>query len=153
MYVRFVSSHRLGYKAHFRRQAMMTSPMFGGSRERVYGILSGLEHAHALSEQLQTIGLQGLRIRVLTGVEGTRELDQHGENDGLVARLMRSLHLETEERGHVDEYAWALRQGQVVVEVHLPPRSEKTAVHAAFKLAQARFVHHYGTWMVQKLAY
>jgi hypothetical protein len=132
---------------------MMTSPMFGGSRDRVYGILSGLEHAHALSEQLQTIGLQGLRIRVLTGSEGAHELNQHGENEGLVARLVRFLHLETEERGHVDEYSWALKQGQVVVEVQLPPRSEKTAIHAAFKSARARFVHHYGTWMVQKLIY
>lgn len=132
---------------------MMTSPMFSGSRERVYGILSGQEHAHALSEELHGIGLHGLRIRVLAGTEGTRELDGYGGRGGLWARLTRALHLETEEHGHVDEYAWALRQGQIVVEVHLPPRAEKTAVHAAFRSARARFVHHYSTWMVQKLIY
>ena len=130
---------------------MMTSHMFGGPRERVYGILSGLAHADSLKEQLHGMGVHGTHIRVLTGSEGTRELDQHGNHGGLMMRIKRALHLVTGEREHIDEYAWALKQGQVVVAVQLPPRSERTAIHAAFRSAQARFVHHYGAWVVHKL--
>ncbi len=132
---------------------MMTNHMFDGPRVRVYGILSGLAHADVLVEQLHRMGVHGTHIRVLNGTEGTHELDQHGQRGGLMAKIKRALHLITGEREHVGEYAWALKQGQVVVAVQLPPRSEKTAIHAAFESAQARFVHHYGAWVVQKLIF
>jgi hypothetical protein len=132
---------------------MMTNHMFDGPLERVYGILNGVANAETLIEQLHKMGVHGAHIRVLNGTEGSRELDQHGQRGGLMAKIKRALHLITAEGEHIGEYAWALRQGQVVVAVQLPARSEKTAIHAAFRSAQARFVHHYGAWVVQKLVF
>lgn len=131
---------------------MPTSHLLTGPRNGIYGIFSDLSQVRDLSERLLAIGLGEAQVRVLIGEEGSRELDQDGRHHGLLARLRRTLQSFTDERGHLEEYAWALSRGEIVVAVQLPPRGEKAPVCAAFKDCGAHFVHHYGTWMVHRLS-
>ena len=103
-----------------------------------------------LSDRLLAAGLGEAEVRVLIGEAGSRELDQYGRHHGLLARLRRSLQSFTDERGHLEEYAWALSRGEIVVAVQLPPRAATGSVCSAFKDCGAHFVHHYGAWVVHK---
>jgi hypothetical protein len=89
---------------------------------------------------------------VLVGEDGTCELDQDGRHHGLLARLRRTLQCITEERGHIEEYAWAYSRVKVVVVIHLQSGDHKPAVSAAFKNSGAHFIQHYGAWMAHTLS-
>lgn len=130
----------------------MTSHLHNGTNNGIYGIFDDLQQVRGLSERLLALGLEEAQVRVLMGEDGSRELDHDGRHHGLMARLRRALQGLTEERGHVQEYTWALAQGKVVVAVQLPPRTDRSPVCAAFKASGGRFVHHYGAWVVQQLS-
>lgn len=129
-----------------------TRHLMEGPRNCIYGIFDDLHDLRDLSEQLLALGLQDVQVRMLVGDEGVRELDHDGRHHGLMARLRRMAQGITDERGHVEEYAWALSEGRTVVAIQLPPRTPLAPVCAAFKACGARYIHHYGAWVVQQLS-
>ncbi len=131
---------------------MLERHLLDGPRNSIYGIYDDLAQVRDLTDRLLALGLQDAKVRILQGDAGARELDRDGRHHGLIARLRRSLQGLTDERGHVEEYEWAVRRGRIVVSVQLPPRTDRSPVCAAFRETGATFVHHYGAWVVQQLS-
>jgi len=122
------------------------------SRGRVYGIFSSLEAVQHCTSLLLAQGLGDQDVQIIMGEGGQRSLDVDGGHHGLWGRFLRLMQGMTDERGHIEQYVQALGRGEIVLSVdvsHQPGTVDQIA--QAFRDSQARFVNHYGAWVVEPL--
>jgi hypothetical protein len=122
------------------------------SRGRVYGIFSSLEGVQLCTTRLLEQGLGDQSVQIIMGEEGQRALDVDGQHHGVWGRFLRLMQGMTDERPHVEQYVQALGRGEIVLSVDVSGQPNAVAqVAQAFRDSQARFVNHYGAWVVEPL--
>ncbi|WP_158679903.1 hypothetical protein [Deinococcus sp. NW-56] len=120
------------------------------SRNRVYGVFTSLEDLRHCTDRLLALGLKDQAVQIIMGDDGHRALDAEGH--GLWGRLLRLMQGLTDERSHIEQYAHALGRGDIVLSVDLSGTGTGiAAVAQAFRDSHARFVNHYGPWVVEPL--
>lgn len=120
------------------------------SRNRVYGVFTSLEDVRQCTARLLALGLKDQAVQIIVGDEGHRALDAEGH--GLWRRFLRLMQGLTDEGPHIAQYARALGNGDTVLSVDLSGTGASvTAVAQAFRDSHARFVNHYGAWVVESL--
>lgn len=122
------------------------------SRGRVYGIFSSLEDVQQCAARLLEQGLGDQDVQIIMGEGGQRALDVDGGHHGLWGRFLRLMQGMTDERSHVEQYVQALGRGEIVLSVDVSGQPGTVAqIAQAFRDSQARFVNHYGPWVVEPL--
>jgi len=101
---------------------------------------------------LKAAGFSEDDASVFTGEEGLSKLDLHGENHGILARVIRALEsLTAEERANL-ECETALKEGCLFVCVSTDGSDEqKAAVNQILKDHNARNLSFFGRWTVEHL--
>lgn len=122
------------------------------SRGRIYGIFSSLEAVQLCTTRLMEQGLGDQAVQIIMGEEGQRALDVDGQHHGMWGRFLRLMQGMTDERPHVERYVQALGRGEIVLSVDVSGQPQAVAqIAQAFRDSQARFVNHYGAWVVEPL--
>jgi hypothetical protein len=120
-------------------------------RQRVIGVLPGLDEATASVLELGEAGFVQEEIHAICGEEGVRRLDPSGKHHGLRGRLTRAVENVASFDDTLFDYADDLAAGAVIVSV--PASDEETQSRAAHVLREhgATKMRYFGTATITEL--
>jgi hypothetical protein len=127
----------------------------GFTPQPIYNVTAVLDHisdVFSIVESLEKSGFTEDKIFVFVGQDGLDKLDLHGQEHGVLARVVRTLEGFTAEAeaNHVAEEA--LKEGRMFIAVSTDGSDQqKVNVEQILKLHNAQQLHYFGRWTVERL--
>jgi hypothetical protein len=106
----------------------------------VVGLLTENSEIPAISEDLETAGVDLTAVEILCGERGARILDEHGRYHGLRGRIVRAFQRLGYDEATLEIYDGALRRGDLLLQVPVTPAERRRIV----ALLQGHHVHDLG---------
>jgi len=118
----------------------------------VTAVIDELQDLISAVRSLRRSGFSDEHTSVFMGKEGLAKLDLHGEDHGVLARVIRALEsLTAEARANQDAEA-ALKEGRIFITVKTDGSEEqKATVERILKANKAHTLRFFGLWTVQHL--
>jgi hypothetical protein len=118
----------------------------------VTAVFDELNDVISAVRSLKQYGFSDERTSVFRGKKGLARLDLHGEDHGVLARVIRALEsLTAEEQANSDAEA-ALKEGRIFITVQTVGSDEqKETVKRVLKAHKAHTLRFFGRWTVERL--
>ena len=130
-----------------------SSRAVGYPTNRLLAVIDDPAEAAAALAELKASGFADRDLEILRGEEGADRMDGTGQVSGWLARLRRAFDFTLMDQ-LVDfaAYERALRDGRVVVMVHVHGDAPKDAAHQVLKRHRGHFINYYGRFATEELA-
>lgn len=109
----------------------------------VVGLLGYESQIPALTEELQTAGVDVASVKILCGKRGAAILDEHGEHHGLRGRLIRAFQRVGYDETILSNYAEGVEKGELLLYVPTPP-PQRYRIASLLQRHQAHHVGYFG---------
>ncbi len=130
-----MTSYTLNYDENFMLYPSQT----------LFALLNTEESVARVISSLQAHGVNIEEVRVLQGEEGRQILDAHGEESGILGKLVRAFENVSEvQRTYVKYVDQQLAAGAYAISVPVTDETKQDAVAEVFKTAHAHFIVYFG---------
>ncbi|MBK7935327.1 MAG: hypothetical protein IPK01_18010 [Acidobacteria bacterium] len=120
-------------------QAFTPDPLY-----KLMGIFEDSNAGVAAADELKSSAFDPHDIELFCGVPGAETYDFHGDEHGLIAKMLRSFRNITFDRVIMDRYEKALNEGHCVLMVHIHKTERKDAAAAIMHRHGAVQVDYFG---------
>ena len=118
----------------------------------VTAIVDGLGDVISAISLLQRHGFSDDHVSVFLGKDGLAKLDLHGEDHGVMARVVRTLESLTAEAQANQDAEAALKDGRIFMAVETDGSEEqKSTVERILKESNGHTLRFFGRWTVQRV--
>jgi hypothetical protein len=118
---------------------------------RVVGTVDDPGAAQAVVEALLEAGFATDEIDILYGEEGLRRLNPTGEEQGVLARVLRAAFQWNEEDKYLRQHVEDIRAGHFVIMILAKEPEKREKVREILKSHGGRFIKFFGNWAIQSL--
>lgn len=115
----------------------------------VVGVFDDAPAAEAAVTELRDSGFAENEFTVYSGVEAENKLDLSGARHGSLPALLRTLQHYGPDRTYMDRHAALLREGRLIVMVHVTDKRHKTRAAEIMHHHTKGHVTYFGTWVIQ----
>jgi hypothetical protein len=120
--------------------------------DRLVGVIDDPAQAQAARRRLVELGIPMADIELLVGDAGAQRLDSTGEG-GWRQRIVRlSQYITTDQSTDLVMYDAALRDGRVVIAVHLPDKAAKPQATTLLQESGAHLVSFFGRLQTEEIS-
>lgn len=127
----------------------------GFTPQPIYNVTAVLEHisdVFSVVQSLENSKFSEDQISVFIGQDGLAKLDLHGEEHGMLARVVRAWESLTAEAEANREAEAALKEGRIFIAVSTDGSDQQKAqVEQILKAHNAHKLHFFGHWTVERL--
>lgn len=127
----------------------------GFKPQPTYNVTAVVEHisdVFSIVQSLEKSGFSEDQISVFIGQDGLAKLDLHGEEHGVLTRVVRALESLTAEAEANRTAEAALKEGRIFIAVSTDGSDQQKAnVDQILKAHNAQKLHFFGRWTVESL--
>ena len=127
----------------------------GFTPQPIYNVTAVFDELHDVASAVRSLKLSGFPdagMSVFMGKEGLAKLDLHGEDHGMLARVIRTLESLTAEEAANREAEVALKEGRIFVAVQTDGSDrQKELIERVLKAHNAQALRFFGRWTIERM--